>query len=775
MKSIRLLSSVAVVLFAFAVRAANTRTWLGGEGRFSDTAKWEKGIVPASGEHWRISDGSVIEMDTDGDGSRAYFDGTIRFRGDCVARCDYDYFESVDITASEQVTLGIYASKASQNTCGSAGARYSFTVEDAATLIMGNYGTHLTNLLIRSGTCWQRGSESVSINAGGAFTLQSGSYSNAYSLTIREGTRFVQSGGELYLKKLIVDGGEIVLSGGVRTIPTAQLTDAHLVFRGSWFAVSLADTATIKSFSVEGAGGLEVAIPEGQAGGRYVIARSDYGSSLDELPVRLTGDCAGWKVLHAGNFIVVAGGWSSSFSGDYDWTGAVDDKWSTAGNWNGETVPPVANTTMVSFGHGDSNLVLTNDLVGGQYKQIRAFGSTKASSVPIVIRGETLALYGSTAKSEANSSVYTSSYYPLVFECPVTSANANGGFYTYVYNSGTSEGIVFLGGLTVGTLSMSGGPVCIGGTSTCKSISAASDKSTPNRGRLYILPDATLTITDQASAYGRQIAVRAGGRLVIQGSAFASGQTAYANTIDGTLDVEAPYAGSVNQIYSGSGRVNLGAWKDATASYAFKLSESVHLYPSYWSTTCDGELVRTVNVTAGSPTLGATCDWTYGPDVATYPGATSAAAARAAVIATNATLIVDTEDPDTQAAHTITFADPFGGPGTLAKTGVGTLVLQTAATADETSLVLSEGVLELGAAQTFRTVTFEGGSLAFSGALAAAIEGAAGQWVEVLSAGALVGAPTADGDFKLKVETDEETGAVRLFAKAATGMMILIK
>ena len=116
--------------------------------------------------------------------------------------------------------------------------------------------------------------------------------------------------------------------------------------------------------------------------------------------------------------------------------------------------------------------------------------------------------------------------------------------------------------------------------------------------------------------------------------------------------------------------------------------------------------MRTVCATNGSPTLGATCDWTYGPDVATYPGATSAAADRATVIATNATLVVDTEDPDTQAAHTITFADPFGGPGTLAKTGVGTLVLQTAATADETSLVLSEGVLELAAAQTFRTVTF---------------------------------------------------------------------
>lgn len=44
------------------------------------------------------------------------------------------------------------------------------------------------------------------------------------------------------------------------------------------------------------------------------------------------------------------------------------------------------------------------------------------------------------------------------------------------------------------------------------------------------------------------------------------------------------------------------------------------------------------------------------------------------------------------------------------------------------------------------------------------------QWAETL-----VGAPTAVGAYKLKVETDEETGAVRLFAKGVAGMMILLK
>lgn len=762
-----------------AALAENTYTWTGEagvEGLWSVPANWSsKTSIPPEGHHWCFKDGAVVNIDGDHRAGRCYLSGTVKFVGNSTAHANYDHFDDIQLTVGGQATFGAYNSgKLGQGSYATDGASFSFRIEDLGTLILGNTAGHVTNLCITGGMCWQFGSSGETIKSG-AFVQTGGFYTNNYSLTINAGARFVQSGGSMYLKKLAVSGGTLDLSGGTRSIGTLTLTDANLVLRDHWLQVPVKSLGSVASYEIEGDGGIEVVIPEGQAAGRTKILATKFGATLEDLPVRLSGACGGWKVLRVENYIFVTSGVELTTDNDFQWVGAVDDKWSTPGNWKCGLSPTNGNATYVYVG-GENHPSITNDVAGGAYKQIKLIGGeSAATSLPVSIRGEELSLYGSAAKSEVNSSIFTRSWYPLIFRSPVKSAT-DGDLYTYVWNatSGNEAGIVFLGGLTAKKFAMSGGPVSIGCEATCTSVVFDSDKSSNSRGNLKILDGGTLTVTEQKSAVGRPCTVEKGGHLIYGGTAFAWGQD-YAHKIDGVLDVTAPYGGAIDQFFSGSGRVNLGTWKEATASYAFKLSESVHLYPSYWSTTCDGELVRTVNVTAGSPTLGATCDWTYGPDVATYPDATSAAADRAAVIATDATLIVDTEDPDTQAAHTITFADPFGGPGTLAKTGVGTLVLQTAATADETSLVLSEGVLELAAAQTFRTVTFEGGSLAFSGALAAAIEGAAGQWVEVLSAGALVGAPTADGDYRLKVETDEETGAVRLFAKAAAGMMILIK
>ena len=97
-------------------------------------------------------------------------------------------------------------------------------------------------------------------------------------------------------------------------------------------------------------------------------------------------------------------------------------------------------------------------------------------------------------------------------------------------------------------------------------------------------------------------------------------------------------------------------------------------------------------------------------------------AERALKVAADATLSIDTQNPETGVGHVITFADPIMGDGSIVKTGAGTLSFAT------TNSVIAG------------TFSVEEGSISLSGAAASVAEKG---WTRVIAAGTLVGAQEA--------------------------------
>lgn len=147
-------------------------------------------------------------------------------------------------------------------------------------------------------------------------------------------------------------------------------------------------------------------------------------------------------------------------------------------------------------------------------------------------------------------------------------------------------------------------------------------------------------------------------------------------TVYGTLEISNLLTSVSNANWRGNGCVKLHG-VDVGVSGSFMLQDSISLYPvEGWRTVSSAAADACVSITVkDSPTLGATCDWTYGPAAGAEP--TSKEQDRALVLVDGATLTVDTEDPVSGSGHTITFVEPIIGKGSVNKIGSGTLAFAT--------------------------------------------------------------------------------------------------
>jgi len=225
-------------------------------------------------------------------------------------------------------------------------------------------------------------------------------------------------------------------------------------------------------------------------------------------------------------------------------------------------------------------------------------------------------------------------------------------------------------------------------------------------------------------------------------------------TVDGVLDISNVVSTLSSAVWTGSGTVKLHELSMPAASAAFALQDGLTLCPENgWPTATAADPAVALTIAASdSPTLGATCDWTYGPTADAEP--TTTAAERALTVAARATLTIDTADPATGAAHTITFKDPIAGSGSVVKRGSGALRLETGASCIDGSFTVSGGTIELGT------------DLATS---------AETQWTRIFTASSFSGMASAlSGNYKIRsVKTAD--GLLGCEVRATSGLMLLVR
>lgn len=402
------------------------------------------------------------------------------------------------------------------------------------------------------------------------------------------------------------------------------------------------------------------------------------------------------------------------------WLGTNSSLWSVKANWEAGRV-----CTGSTYGYfcREANLFVTNDVA----RSCRYFIVTPNAG-PYFFSGEQLTLTypaGDSIKESSNSLRHQSAF-PVWVENRLVCSGA------HAYFRSVSDASLHLigGGTSKGTFNIHG-DVRLGRDWSGTNIVLLSQDDMKRPSRLTVLPGGTLTLTAPDRILSAPV------RLVIDGVFEPS------NTL---ISVEK--AG-----WRGEGAIRLHGVRTLGASSAFELGDALTLYPlGGWPT------VSTANPTAGvaivvrdAPTLGATADWTYGPAAGVVTEVP--AADRALTVADGAVLTVDTQDPATGEGHTVTFADPVVGGGSLVKRGAGTLCF---ATTDS----------RLGG-----TFTVAGGRVALEAALA---ERADREWVPLIAAASFSGLDEAL-PATLKTRYTADGGLLRCDVRAATGLMLLVR
>ncbi len=393
---------------------------------------------------------------------------------------------------------------------------------------------------------------------------------------------------------------------------------------------------------------------------------------------------SGWTLKRVGSTAYLSDGTVPAVTGNSTtpgWIGETSSLWSEKSNWTADTV---LNGQKYGYFGRDVNPYVTNDVA----RSIR-YPWFLSNSGPYYLAGKQLTLsYGNASNNNSNS-IRDESPMPVVIDNPL----AFSGSCAFIRNTASSCLLLRGGGRTTGGI-YTLGDVRLGGA-----WSATNAVLTTSNSRLTVLPGGSLTITATGGAFTVPAWL----------------------AVDGLLDVSNTFAFASSARLFGSGNIRIrDVETNATAS--FPLADALTLYPlNGWTTVGADAPAAAVTISAiETPTLGALGNWRYGPAVGAFPETTEAE--RALKVAVDATLSIDTEDPDTGAGHVITFADPIMGEGSVVKTGAGTLSFAT------TNSVIS-GVFRV-----------EEGTVNISGAVSAAAERG---WTRILSAGSLEGVQEA--------------------------------
>lgn len=423
---------------------------------------------------------------------------------------------------------------------------------------------------------------------------------------------------------------------------------------------------------------------------------------------------------------------------EYEWIGSTSSSWADVTNWSGEK-NPIYMSVYAYFGQ-DVNPYVDMDVSNNIFRGMTfeetcgpyyLYSSTDASAR---IR------YGSTDTPTCVSK----SKFP-----------AEIGFRgSYSYSGQTHAhfrcyGDTYLavtGGGEPGALRI-GGDVRLGGEWTTAGVGYIPKSDAYAREpSVSILPGAILTLTNRSAV-----------------------QSAPARmTIDGTLEIQNTLSSEADAAWIGEGAVRTySVANGAGASATLTLGDQLALYPMEGWTTVSPEHADTAFRLAmrGQTRLGAAADWTYG--MAAGASSSVAPADRALTVLRDATVTIDTADPETGAGHVVTFDDPIIAEGAMTKIGAGTLVLNSEADRIS-SLRVDGGTVRFGAVQEIGSLVLADGALIEpSGSLAR--DG----WVTVLKAKSITGLGTAMGGYAVRqVESD---GLVLVQMKAKRGLLLIFR
>ena len=204
------------------------------------------------------------------------------------------------------------------------------------------------------------------------------------------------------------------------------------------------------------------------------------------------------------------------------------------------------------------------------------------------------------------------------------------------------------------------------------------------RGMFRVAENATLTFASDAAAFYRLTAC------------------APASFINGTMNINVPLYGGVNQGYRGKGTLNIASTRSGTASSRVEFGGTLTVRPMSWKTvTADNTAAAVAIGVRGRPTLKVSDGWTYGP--ASGVSTTTTADERALRIEAGSVLTVD---PD---GGTATFVEMLVGEGALVITN-GTFAINSSATNDVTLKVAAGAALVLSDDLNFGTLDMQSGS-----------------------------------------------------------------
>ena len=558
------------------------------------------------------------------------------------------------------------------------------------------------------------------------------------------------------LANVIVRVGTIDVGAG----STLSITGANLRVVAETRAATIDPTATVEYRTTTTYG----------AGSRVgILDMGPYGDVSDVNIVTPNGLPAGWRIAKDGPIAYLT---DDSPIADPDnvnatvwtWVGTNSCNWSDGKNWaicknnTDHTKYPGKNQTVTFVGLGST--IISNDVDSLSVAKILV----KNGSAVVRLRGKPISLTqtavsGSSMPIQMDSKNRTAT----IFENKIVSSSPS-----FFAPGSTCAYLAYLGGLDVPNAVFNiHGESRFGGTSEIFSSQIigdrASDGVTGNNPSISLITNAVVTIFSQTNdwTYSGTFSLRVdegaklrftnpGNRTDVK---YRPTFAFYNTTIHGLMNIGIPFYVVGDQRFYGRGAIALGCVRgDATGSGRICIGDGLTLYSTGFDTVSAENPDSAVSVLAESDaTIGATCDWTYGP-AAGVTTATTAADRALRSAGVYATLTIDTEDPETGVGHKITFADPIRAAGDLIKKGAGTLVFET------TGNTVAE------------RFTVEAGTLALGPTLGANMD-----WTSVLTAKEFVGLDACKVDgFKMRVVVNGD-GTASLQMKPKSGIMLIVR
>ena len=383
--------------------------------------------------------------------------------------------------------------------------------------------------------------------------------------------------------------------------------------------------------------------------------------ALAAKTVLVGDDAARWGLSSVGGTVFVTNDTVVSYGETTSniWTGVVDGNWSTSGNWASGAVPRSSNydgSSGITAYFGPGNPYVTNDYNSTYVNRIHFL----KDCWPIVLSGNFIRFKASTANpSSTGSAIYSQSRLPVTIDAELYHGS-NLGVVS------VADSYIALNGKTRCDKFYPSGEIRVGGTLSCTQVLPKGASGSGRLTTVHVTDGGFMSVAEQTDAIptgASRLVVDGGGTLVFSnetGSAVLNmADMRWTHVVNGLLDMQCPYKANRDMVFSGTGTVHVAAVSPTIDhSAAFIIGGGLTLKPKSWTTvTADAPDNYTKIAVNDDAVLSAAADWTYGPERGVATATT--AAERAIEIPARATLTVKTD------GHTVSFADPIAGEGSL--------------------------------------------------------------------------------------------------------------